>query len=127
MRLRAYPRSLRDDNDDSGVMLVEPDDPEELVPLGAGELGAIAGAAAGASLDPLAVGVCAGPEVASLDAHCMDGEALARALVGANLDSLIQEWNLAFRHQHGELLTQGTVTLPSTAASLPWTFVKVEP
>ena len=31
MKLRVYPRSLSDDADESGVMLVEPDDPEELI------------------------------------------------------------------------------------------------
>jgi len=31
MKLRVYPRSLSDDGDDSAVMLVEPDDPEEMI------------------------------------------------------------------------------------------------
>ena len=79
MRLRAYPRSLRDDEEHS-VILVMPDDPEELVPLGAGDSGALAGASYGARVDPSAVGVCIGPGVASLDAHCIDGEAVAGSL-----------------------------------------------
>ena len=57
MKLRHYQRSLSDDADESGVMLVEPDDPEELVPLGAGEIGAISGAEIDAALEPSAISI----------------------------------------------------------------------
>ena len=57
MKLRRYTLPAHGDLRERGILLIEPDDPEELVPLGAGEIGAIPGAEIDAALEPSAISI----------------------------------------------------------------------
>jgi phage tail tape-measure protein len=112
MRLRRYHRSLDPNDENAGVMLVEPDDPEELIavaeddveamdetrprmivtPEEARAAGALAGAELGATLDPSAISISwAGSEpTPAVDSLTLTGLDVAKALA---------EWARTFQIQ----------------------------